>query len=106
MRRDAVFMALELNAVRLVGRGRAARLRKPDSGHTGSITIPDAPGQLERHETPDPVRSDAVNSRFQDVRLATGGRPAGVGQASGRHRPETAVSGRGITEAHPAAHTL
>ena len=26
------------------------------------------PGQLERHETPDPVRSDAVGSRFQCVR--------------------------------------
>src|SRR6185312_5183058 len=30
-------------------------------------------------ETPDPVRPGAVNSRFQDVRLATGGRPAGIG---------------------------
>ena len=29
---------------------------------------PGAPGQLERHETPDPVRSDAVESRFQCVR--------------------------------------
>jgi len=26
---------------------------------------PDALGQPERHETPDPARSDAVNSRFQ-----------------------------------------
>src|SRR5215470_16169187 len=26
---------------------------------------PYTPGQLERHETPDPVRSGAVNSRFQ-----------------------------------------
>jgi hypothetical protein len=29
-------------------------------------------GQLERHETPDPVRSDAVESRFHGVRLAFG----------------------------------
>jgi hypothetical protein len=29
---------------------------------------PGAPGQLERHETPDPVRSDAVKPRFQCVR--------------------------------------
>jgi hypothetical protein len=29
---------------------------------------PDAPGQLERHETPDPVRSHAVNPGFQCVR--------------------------------------
>jgi hypothetical protein len=32
-------MALGLNAVRLVGRGRAARPRKPDSGHTGTTSI-------------------------------------------------------------------
>ena len=29
--------------------------------------------QLERHETPDPVRSGAVNSRIHDVRQASGG---------------------------------
>ena len=29
---------------------------------------PDAPGQLERHETPDPVRSNAVDVRFHGVR--------------------------------------
>jgi hypothetical protein len=38
MRRDAAFMALELNAVRLVGRDRA-RPREPDSGDTGIISI-------------------------------------------------------------------
>ena len=27
-------------------------------------------GQLERHETPDPVRSNAMESRFQGVRAA------------------------------------
>jgi hypothetical protein len=32
---------------------------------------PDAPGQLERNETPDPVRSNALNVRFQDVRQRT-----------------------------------
>ena len=33
---------------------------------------PGAPDQPERHETPDPARSDAVNSRFQHVRQASG----------------------------------
>jgi hypothetical protein len=28
---------------------------------------PGAPGHLERHETPDPLRSDAVKARFQRV---------------------------------------
>jgi len=32
---------------------------------------PGAPGQLERHDTPDPVRSNAVNVRFQRVRPQT-----------------------------------
>ena len=36
---------------------------------------PGAPDQPERHETPDPARSDAVNSRFQRVRRASGSRP-------------------------------
>ena len=35
---------------------------------------PGAPGQLERHETPDPVRPDAVNPRFHCVRQASGPR--------------------------------
>ena len=43
---------------------------KPDSGHTDTIstTARVGPGQLERHETPDPVRSNALNVRFHDVR--------------------------------------
>ena len=40
-----------------------------------------APDQLERHETPNPVRSNALEPRFQCVRLASGLRPAGVEQA-------------------------
>jgi hypothetical protein len=39
-----------------------------------------SPGQLERHETPDPVRSNTVGSRFHGVRQAgVGDRQAGVG---------------------------
>src|SRR6185312_2154813 len=45
-----------------------------------------APDQPERHETPDPGRSDAVNSRFQGVRPASGWHPADIGLASGRRR--------------------
>jgi hypothetical protein len=37
--RDAAFMLLELNAVWLMGRGRAAPPRKSDSGHTGTISL-------------------------------------------------------------------
>ena len=63
---------------------QAARSRKPDSGHADTISItlrarrnamnpriqcvPSAP---ERDETPDPVRSDAVNVRFYCVRQPT-----------------------------------
>jgi len=36
-----------------------------------------SPGQLERHETPDLVRSDAVNVRFQCVPQRTN-RPRGL----------------------------
>src|ERR1700759_239596 len=45
-------------------------LPKPDSSHTGttSTTVRVRPGQLERYETPDPMRSDAVNVRFHGVR--------------------------------------
>jgi hypothetical protein len=31
-----------------------------------------APGELQRHETPDPVRSNAVEVRFHRVRQWTG----------------------------------
>src|SRR6185312_1589863 len=36
---------------------------------------PGVSGQLERHETPDPARSNAVNAGFQCVREAPGGGP-------------------------------
>jgi hypothetical protein len=36
---------------------------------------PGVPGQLERHEIPDPVRSDAVKALFQCVRQASGSGP-------------------------------
>ena len=36
---DAATILLELNAVWLAGNGRAARPRKPDSGHTGTISL-------------------------------------------------------------------
>src|SRR5689334_16553119 len=38
---------------------------------------------MERHETPDPARSDAVNSRFHGVRREAGGRPAGGRREAG-----------------------
>jgi hypothetical protein len=73
---DAAILSLELNAVWLVGCGRAAR---PETGlrtrrhhqHHGSC----APDQVERHETPDPLRSNALDSRFQCVQQAPGGGP-------------------------------
>jgi hypothetical protein len=40
-----------------------------------------AAGQPERHETPDPARPDAVNSRFQRVQQAS----VGVRQQADRH---------------------
>ena len=51
------------------------QLPKPDSGHTGTVstTVRMHRGQLERHETPDPVRSNAVESRIQCVRPASAG---------------------------------
>jgi hypothetical protein len=52
---------------------------KPHSGHAGTIriTIRVQPEQLERHETPDPLRSNAMKARIQCV-LQT------IRQASGR----------------------
>jgi len=63
----------------LMGLGRAA---SPETGlrshrhhqHHG----PGAPGQPDRHETPDPVRSNALDVRFHAVQTASGGPPAGV----------------------------
>src|SRR6185437_4361169 len=42
-----------------------------------SASQPGWPGELERHETPDPARSDAVNSRFHGVRRQADGWEAG-----------------------------
>lgn len=41
----------------------------PDLGHTGtvSIIVRVRPGQQERHETPDPMRSNAVKAWIQGV---------------------------------------
>jgi len=73
-----------------MGRGRAARSRKPDSKSRRHRQPhdPRAPGQLERHGTPDPGRSDAVNSRIHGVRQRTDAsgsgpmRPAGGARTS------------------------
>jgi hypothetical protein len=47
--------------------------QKPHSGHTGTISIAVlVRNPPERHETPDPVRPDAVKARFQCVRQALG----------------------------------
>src|SRR5689334_9860932 len=43
---DAATILLELHAVWLAGHGRAARPRKPDSGHTGTIGL-----TVHRHRT-------------------------------------------------------
>ena len=53
-----------------------ACFRKPDSGHadTISLTIRVRRASQKRHETQDPVRSNAVNVRFHGVRR----RPAGA----------------------------
>ena len=67
--------------------------QKPDSGHAGTISIsPYAPDQPERHETPDPLRSDAVKAQFHCVRQqvnASGSRPmrlSGIGGNTGAER--------------------
>jgi hypothetical protein len=70
---------------------------------------PGAPDELERYETPDPLRSDAVEARIQCVRQRTdlhdqlkltGNRSAGVprvkqGGAGGRGRGRGLVNGNG-----------
>ena len=61
---------------RLAGRavrsaGAIANSRYSGTMHHG----PGAPGRLERHETPDPVRSGAVKAGFQCVRRASGSEP-------------------------------
>jgi hypothetical protein len=56
-----------------------ARARPPDPGRPRSRPRPrSTPDPVERHETPDPVRSDAVDPRFHYVRRPTSGalRPA------------------------------
>jgi hypothetical protein len=66
--------------------------RGPRRGHhselpslgTISITVRVRRGRLERHETPDPVRSGAVKARFQCVQ-ASGRRLAGVWQRTDFH---------------------
>jgi hypothetical protein len=54
--------------MRLAAAGR--HVEKPDSGHTGTISITVRARRPSRNanETPDPVRPDAVNSRFHGVR--------------------------------------
>src|SRR5690348_10219451 len=55
-----------------------------------------APGPLERHETPDPVRSNAVESRFHGVRPDAGRRPADIHAVWARNslRAGRAIRGR------------
>jgi len=55
-------------ASQLVARGEAACPRKPGSGHADTISITVyMPDQVERHETLDPWRSNAVDPRFHGV---------------------------------------
>src|SRR5690349_23914443 len=67
---DAAFMPVERHAAFANGDSRTVRARRLGSGHTGtiSITIRGAPGSVERRETPDPPRSDAVKPGIQCVR--------------------------------------
>src|SRR5690242_5739620 len=65
---DAAVMQLQHNAVQLLGgtfRETGLRSRRHHQHHG-----PRVPDQVERHETPDPVRSDAVRSRIHGVRLS------------------------------------
>src|SRR6476619_191595 len=68
---DAAVMQLQHNAVQLLGGGRAARFEKPGlrSRRHHQHHGPYVPNPVERHETPDPVRSDALKSRIHGVRL-------------------------------------
>jgi hypothetical protein len=58
---------------RSAGPRPAIRSENPDSGHTGtvSIMVRVRPGQQERHETPDPMRSNAVKAWIQGVLAPT-----------------------------------
>src|SRR6185312_7189420 len=68
---DAAVMQLHHNAVQLLGGGRAARFEKPGlrSRRHHQHHGPYVPNPVERHETPDPVRSNALKSRIHGVRL-------------------------------------
>jgi hypothetical protein len=62
-------MLLQQNAVQLwaaASQKAGLRSRRHHQNHG-----PYAPGQLERHETPDPVRSNPVDPRFHCVRQQT-----------------------------------
>jgi DNA-binding LacI/PurR family transcriptional regulator len=54
---------------------KADRAGEPDLSRlnrlSGKVDGPGAPGQLERHETPDPAHSDAMKPRIQRVRQRT-----------------------------------
>jgi hypothetical protein len=77
------------NGPRLGGTSQKTGLRsRRHHQHHGSP----APDQLERHETPNPVRSNAVEPRFQCVRLASGRRRAGAGSPSRRRQPPEKLS--------------
>jgi len=81
-----VLLALDLiragylpNGLNGAGQGLACMAPRPTAGpETGLRSrrhhqhhIPGAPAQLERHETPDPVRSNAVDPGFQCARRPT-----------------------------------
>ena len=87
-----------------VSRSQAARPETKLRSHRNHQQHdPGAPGQLERHETPDPVRSNAVKSWFHDVRVCaagvrarcrarrTGRRARRVGGRGARPRPARAA---------------
>jgi hypothetical protein len=70
---DAAFMLIKGNAAEPTAAGGAAPSTKPDSGHANTISITHRAHRtsLNAMKPPVPVRSNAVNVRFHDVRPRT-----------------------------------
>jgi hypothetical protein len=64
---------------------------------------PDAPDQLERHETPDPLRPGAVEARFQCVRQASRSGPMVLQERPGiGGSRRTGLLGRAVVRREPS----
>ena len=65
----SVLQVREITAVHGTAVGSGAGREAPGrTSHYSREAVLGAPGQLGRNETPDPVRSNALNVRFQGVR--------------------------------------